>query len=140
MKAGRPGAFEYELHALLEREFRHGGGRGWGYYPIVAGGENATVLHYNDNNVRVREGDLVLIDAGAEVDLYTADVTRTWPASGKFSPIQREAYSLVLAAADEAMAGVRPGETLDGLHERAVRVLTPGMVKLGLRPGDGDAA
>jgi len=138
MAAGRPGTHEYELQALLEREFRGGGGRGWGYYPIVAAGANATVLHYNDNADEIRDGDLVLIDAGAEVDLYTADVTRTFPASGRFSPIQREAYSLVLAAADEAMAVVRPGETLDGLHERAVRVLTRGMVKLGLLPGDGD--
>src|SRR5205823_14570607 len=85
MKAGRPGTHEYELQAVLERDFRGGGGRGWGYYPIVAAGENATVLHYNDNNAQVREGDLILIDAGAEFDLYTADVTRTWPASGKFS-------------------------------------------------------
>jgi Xaa-Pro aminopeptidase len=138
MAAARPGAHEYELQAVLEREFRGGGGRGWGYYPIVAAGANATVLHYNDNADEIRDGDLVLIDAGAEVDLYTADVTRTFPASGRFSPIQRDAYSIVLAAADEAMAAARPGETLDGLHERAVRVLTQGMVKLGLLSGDVD--
>jgi Xaa-Pro aminopeptidase len=138
MAAGRPGTHEYELQAILEREFRGGGARGWGYYPIVAAGANATVLHYNDNADEIREGDLVLIDAGAEVDLYTADVTRTFPASGRFSSIQREAYSLVLAAADAAMATVRPGETLDGVHDRAVRVLTEGMVKLALLSGDVD--
>jgi len=138
MAAGRPASHEYELQALLEREFRGGGGRGWGYYPIVAAGANATVLHYNDNADPVREGDLVLIDAGAEVDLYTADVTRTFPASGRFTPAQRAAYSLVLSAADHAISAARPGATLDALHEGAVRTLTEGMVKLGLLPGDVD--
>src|SRR5437868_8033755 len=116
MAAGRPGAHEYELQAVLEREFRGGGGRGWGYYPIVAAGANATVLHYNDNADPIRDGDLVLIDAGAEVDLYTADVTRTFPASGRFTGPQRAAYALVLAAADHAIAAARPGETLAALH------------------------
>jgi Xaa-Pro aminopeptidase len=139
MKAGRPGAHEYELQALLEREFRYGGGRGWGYYPIVAAGDNATVLHYNDNCVEVRDGDLVLIDAGAESDLYTADVTRTWPASGAFTPAQRACYGVVLDAADACIARTKPGETIDGLHEVAVRMLTEGMVKLGLLSGDVDA-
>src|SRR5689334_295537 len=138
MKAGRPGAHEYELHALLEREFRHGGGRGWGYYPIVAAGENATVLHYNDNSVQIREGELVLIDAGAEYDLYTADVTRTFPASGRFTEVQRACYQLVLDAADACIAATRPGATIEGLHEKAVRILTEGMVKLGLLKGDVD--
>jgi len=138
MAAGRPGSHEYELQALLEREFRGGGGRGWGYYPIVAAGANATVLHYNDNADPVRESDLVLIDAGAEADLYTADVTRTFPASGRFTAAQRAAYSLVLSAADHAIAAARPGTTLDALHEGAVRVLTEGMVKLGLLSGDVD--
>ena len=138
MAAGRPGSHEYELQALLEREFRGGGGRGWGYYPIVAAGANATVLHYNDNADPVGESDLVLIDAGAEADLYTADVTRTFPASGRFTAAQRAAYSLVLSAADHAIAAARPGTTLDALHEGAVRVLTEGMVKLGLLSGDAD--
>jgi Xaa-Pro aminopeptidase len=138
MKAGRPGAYEYELHGLLEREFRQGGGRGWGYYPIVAAGENATVLHYNDNRVQIRDGELVLIDAGAEHDLYTADVTRTFPASGRFSDAQRACYQLVLDAADACIAATRPGESIEGLHEKAVRILTEGMVKLGLLQGDVD--
>jgi Xaa-Pro aminopeptidase len=138
MKAGRPGTHEYELQSLLEREYRGGGGRGWGYYPIVASGENATVLHYNDNNAPIRDGDLVLIDSGAEADLYTADVTRTWPASGKFSGPQRACYQLVLDAADACIAATRPGETIDNLHDKAVRILTEGMVKLGLLKGDVD--
>jgi Xaa-Pro aminopeptidase len=136
MAAGKPGAHEYEVQAALEREFRGGGGRGWGYYPIVAAGANATVLHYVDNSEPIRDGDLVLVDAGGEVDLYTADVTRTWPASGKFRPAQRAAYELVLAAADDAIAKTRPGVTIDELHEGAVRILTEGMVKLGLLSGD----
>ena len=139
MQAGRPGSHEYELHALLEREFRHGGGRGWGYYPIVAAGDNATVLHYNDNRVQVSEDELVLIDAGAEHDLYTADVTRTFPASGRFSEAQRACYQLVLDAADACIARTKPGETIDGLHELAVRILTEGMVRLGLLQGEVDA-
>jgi Xaa-Pro aminopeptidase len=139
MKAARPGVYEYELQSLLEREFRGGGGRGWGYYPIVAAGVNATVLHYNDNNLQVRDGELVLIDAGAEVDLYTADVTRTFPASGRFSEAQRACYQLVLDAADAVIAQSRPGANIDGLHDEAVRVLTQGMVKLGLLQGEVDA-
>jgi len=138
MQTGRPGSYEYEVQAALEREFRGGGGRGWGYYPIVAAGVNATVLHYNENSDPVRDGDLVLVDAGGEVDLYTADVTRTFPASGRFSDPQRAAYELVLGAADEAIAKTRPGVTIDELHEGAVRRLTEGMVKLGLLQGDAD--
>ena len=138
MKAGRPGAHEYELHALLEREFRGGGGRGSGYYPIVAAGENATVLHYNENSVEVKAGDLVLIDAGAENHLYTADVTRTWPASGTFTPPQRACYDLVLEAADACIARTGPGESIESLHDHAVRILTAGMVRLGLLKGDID--
>jgi Xaa-Pro aminopeptidase len=139
MKAGRPGTHEYVLHGLLENEFRRGGGRGWGYYPIVAAGENATILHYSENNVVIREGDLLLIDAGAEFDLYTADVTRTFPASGKFSAPQRAVYEAVLAAADLCIGLTKPGETIDDLHEKAVRVLTQSMVDLGLLKGEVDA-
>jgi Xaa-Pro aminopeptidase len=96
------------------------------------------VLHYNDNCDEVRGGELVLIDAGAEVDLYTADVTRTFPASGRFSEPQRACYQLVLDAADACIAAARPGATLDGLHDSAVRILTAGMIKLGLLQGDAD--
>jgi Xaa-Pro aminopeptidase len=135
MAAGRPGAHEYQLQALLEREYRGGGGRGWGYYPIVAAGANATVLHYHQNADPVHEGELVLIDSGAEYDLYTADVTRTFPASGRFTDLQRAAYQVVLGAADQAIAATRPGADIDALHEGAVRALTEGMVQLGLLRG-----
>jgi Xaa-Pro aminopeptidase len=97
------------------------------------------VLHYNDNRVEIRAGDLVLIDAGAEHDLYTADVTRTFPASGRFSEAQRACYQLVLDAADACIAATRPGESIDGLHEKAVRILTEGMVRLGLLQGEVEA-
>ena len=136
MAAGKPGSHEYDLHGLLEREFRARGGRGWGYYPIVAAGANATVLHYNENSMPVAEGDLVLIDAGAEFNLYTADVTRTFPASGRFNEAQRAVYQLVLDAADDCIARTKPGESIDSLHAGAVRILTEGMLKLGLLKGD----
>ncbi|HXN81932.1 MAG TPA: aminopeptidase P N-terminal domain-containing protein [Myxococcales bacterium] len=136
MAKGRPGTHEYELQALLEREFRGGGGRGWGYYPIVAAGANGTVLHYHENNARAEAGELWLIDAGAEVDLYTADVTRTFPVSGRFTPAQRSAYELVLSAADACIAATRPGATIDGLHAQAIQVLVAGMIRLGLLRGE----
>src|SRR5205823_14983854 len=91
MAAGRPGTHEYELQAVLEREFRGGGGRGWGYYPIVAAGANATVLHYNDNADPIRAGPPVLVDPVAASDLYTADVTPTFPAAGPLTAPQRAA-------------------------------------------------
>ena len=139
MAAARPGIHEYELQSLLEREYRGGGARGWGYSPIVAAGANATILHYNENSAQAGDGELILIDSGAEVDLYTADVTRTFPASGKFLPAQRAAYELVLAAADACIAQAGPGATIDGLHELAVRVLVEGMIALGLLRGDPEA-
>jgi Xaa-Pro aminopeptidase len=136
MQAGRAGEHEYKVQAELEREFRAGGGRGWGYPSIVAAGANGTVLHYIENEGRIARKDLLLVDAGAEVDFYTADVTRTFPASGRFSPLQRSAYELVLSAADQAIAQSKPGATLDQLHMLCVRVLTQGMIDLGLLKGD----
>jgi Xaa-Pro aminopeptidase len=135
MRAGRPGAHESDLQGLLEREYRRDQGRGPGYYPIVAAGVNATVLHYVENRARIGEGELVLIDSGAEVELYTADVTRTFPASGRFTEVQRRAYQIVLEAADAVIAHARPGATIDGLHQLAVERLTAGMLELGLLTG-----
>ncbi|GAC1608940.1 MAG: Xaa-Pro aminopeptidase [Myxococcales bacterium] len=135
MAQGRPGSHEYQLQAVLEHAYRHGGGRGSGYHPIVAAGVHATVLHYNENSAQVGPGELVLVDSGAEVDLYTADVTRTFPAAGRFTPRQRAAYEVVLEAADACIGRTRPGATIDGLHEVAVRALTEGMIALGLLRG-----
>ena len=136
MAEGRPGAHEYQLQAVLEHAYRHGGGRGSGYHPIVAAGAHATVLHYNENSAQIGAGELVLVDSGAEVDLYTADVTRTFPAAGRFTARQRAAYEVVLAAADACIERSRPGATIDGLHEVAVGMLTEGMIELGLLRGD----
>jgi Xaa-Pro aminopeptidase len=135
MKAARPGAWEYELQAVLEYTFRRRGASGPGYGTIVGAGVNATILHYVENNAQLQAGDLVLIDAGAELHGYTADVTRTFPCGGRFSPGQRRVYELVLRSQEEAIRMTRPGATIDGIHERVCEILTQGMIDLGLLSG-----
>ncbi len=135
MKAARPGATEYQLEALINYTFRRHGGIGPGYTTIVGGGENATILHYIDNERDLRDGELVLIDAGCELDYYTADITRTFPVNGRFTPPQRQVYELVLHAQKQAVDAVRPGATLDEIHEQCVATLTEGMIELGLLEG-----
>ncbi|WP_036170602.1 Xaa-Pro aminopeptidase [Massilia sp. 9096] len=132
MRAARPGVFEYELEAELLYEFRRNGAQFPAYTSIVASGANACVLHYNANNRRTRDGDLVLIDAGCELDGYASDITRTFPVNGRFSGPQRALYELVLAAQDAAFAAIEPGRPYSAFHEAAVRVLTQGMLDLGL--------
>lgn len=139
MRLGRPGRHEYELEATLDYTFRSRGGMGPGYGTIVGAGVNATILHYVDNDRRIEDGDLVLVDAGCEYQHYTADVTRTWPASGGFRGAQRDVYALVLAVQKSAVAMVAPGVTLDAIHDHCVRGLTEGMVALGLLPGPVEA-
>ncbi|HKA20935.1 MAG TPA: aminopeptidase P N-terminal domain-containing protein [Blastocatellia bacterium] len=136
MGAIKPGAYEFEIDAVVGYTFRRNGSPRAGYASIVGAGANATVLHYTTNNKRIEEGDLVLIDAGAEFGYYTGDVTRTLPANGRFSKEQAELYELVLEAQLQAIASVRPGETFVEPHERAVRVLTEGLVRVGLLSGD----
>ncbi|MBM3391565.1 MAG: M24 family metallopeptidase [Betaproteobacteria bacterium] len=138
MRATAPGRFEYEVEAELMHEFRRSGAQAPAYSPIVAGGANACVLHYVGNSQSLRDGDLLLIDAGCEVDSYAADITRTFPVSGKFSPAQRDVYQLVLAAQDAAIAQIRPGQPWDAPHEAAVRVLAQGMLDLRLLTGNLD--
>jgi Xaa-Pro aminopeptidase len=135
MKLGRPGCNEYEIDAVLSYEFRRNGATGPGYTSIVGSGVNATILHYVENQSVIANGDLVLVDAGAEVAGYTADITRTWPANGRFSPLQRRAYELVLAVQKSAIALVRPGATLEQLHNHCVAGLTAAMIELGLLSG-----
>ncbi|HEY6037636.1 MAG TPA: aminopeptidase P N-terminal domain-containing protein [Kofleriaceae bacterium] len=139
MQAGRPGAYEHELEAVINYTFRRRGGGGPGYSTIVGAGVNATILHYVENRCRIADGDLVLVDAGCEYDHYTADITRTWPANGVFSPAQREVYELVLRTQVAAIAMAKPGATLEQIHEYCVRSLTEGMVALKLLQGSVDA-
>ena len=132
MRASRPGMFEYEIEAELLHEFRRNGAQAPAYTPIVAAGANACVLHYNVNNAQSRDGDLILIDAGCELDSYAADITRTYPVNGRFSGPQKTLYELVLAAQAAALDQVRPGTIYTAIHDAAVRVLAQGMLDTGL--------
>jgi Xaa-Pro aminopeptidase len=138
MAAGRPGVGEHELEALIDYTFRRHGCAGPGYSSIVGAGANATILHYVDNDATIADGDLVLVDAGGEYDHYTADITRTFPASGRFSPSQRRLYEAVLAVQLSAIAMCRPGVTIDEIHDHCVRGLTTAMIDLGLLTGTVD--
>ena len=134
MHAARPGLHEYELQAEIERVFRmHGSVPAYG--SIVGAGANACVLHYVANNAVARDGDLVLVDAGAEYQGYAADITRTFPVGGRFSKEQRVLHDLVGAAQDAALAQARPGVPYEAGHEAAVRTLTEGLLRLGLLKG-----
>jgi Xaa-Pro aminopeptidase len=140
MEVTRPGMREYELQAEIEYVFKRGGARSPGYPSIVGSGRNACVLHYIDNLGDLRDGDLVLVDAGAEVGYYTGDITRTWPVSGAFSGHQREIYDLVLRAQMDAIRLVKPGLAYHKIHEATVRTLTEGLIDLGLLEGPTDKA
>ena len=134
-----PGMRESEVQAAIEAHFRASGARGPAYGSIVAGGDNACVLHYTANTAPLQDGDLLLIDAGCSVeDYYNGDITRTFPVNGRFSAEQRELYSLVLAAQESAIAMVRPGGTAEDVHNTALRTLVEGLVDLGLLIGDPD--
>ncbi len=134
MRTVRPGMNEHEIEAELLHEFRRRGAVS-SYEPIVGGGANGCVLHYRANNAPLRDGDLLLIDAGAEYECYASDITRTFPVNGKFSPEQRALYDVVLAAQRAAIAEVRPGKPFGAYHDAAVRVICAGLIKLGLLKG-----
>jgi Xaa-Pro aminopeptidase len=138
MRATAPGCFEYEIEALIDYTFRRRGGTGPAYPSIVASGANATILHYVDNVRQMADGDLLLIDAGAEFGGYCADVTRTFPVGKRFSKQQRALYEIVLRAQEGAIATVRPGVPADLPHRRAVELLVDGLVELGLLEGSRD--
>ena len=140
MRATRPGMHEYEIEAELLYEFRRQGAQFPAYGSIVAGGRNACVLHYRGNDARLRDGDLLLIDAGCELDGYAADITRTFPVNGRFSGPQRALYDVVLAAQAAAIERTRPGCSFNDPHEAAVRVLVQGMIDHGLLAGSVDGA
>jgi Xaa-Pro aminopeptidase len=136
MKTAKPGCLEYQLEAEILHEFTREGSR-WPAYPsIVGGGENACILHYTNNDMMIEDGGLILIDAGCELDYYAADITRTFPVNGKFSPEQKSLYELVLKAQLAAIEQVKPGLSWNAAHEVAVEVLVTGLVELGLLNGD----
>ncbi|HKC25633.1 MAG TPA: aminopeptidase P N-terminal domain-containing protein [Thermoanaerobaculia bacterium] len=136
MALAAPGRREYELEAAVDRRFRASGAAGPAYPTIVAGGANATILHYVENSAPLADGDLVLVDAGCEYEGYASDVTRTYPVSGRFTPVQRRVYELVLAAQAAAISAVRPGARIEDVHAAARGVLVDGLFSLGLLSGD----
>jgi len=135
MQRARPGRYEYEIEAEMLYEFRRNGAQAPSYTPIVAGGANACVLHYVANDAPLRDGDLLLVDAGCELDGYASDLTRTYPVNGRFGDAQREVYDIVLAAQKEALDTVRPGKAWNDPHDAAVKVLAQGLIDLKLLPG-----
>ncbi len=138
MQASRAGLFEYHLEAELDYEFRKGGAKMPAYGSIVAAGRNACILHYRENDAPLKDGDLVLIDAGCEIDCYASDITRTFPVNGRFSAEQKAIYELVLAANEEAIRHIGPDRHWNEAHEATVRVITAGLVELGLLQGEVD--
>lgn len=135
MRFARPGLYEYQVQAAMEFGWRMAGARRNGYGSIVASGANGCILHYVENDDLIEDGELILIDAAAEVDGYTADITRTFPANGKFTAPQRAVYEVVLAAEKLGVTMSGPGSSMRGIHDAATRTLTEGMVELGLLPG-----
>jgi Xaa-Pro aminopeptidase len=138
MRDGIPGRREGQVQAEIEYLFRRRGATGPGYGTIVAAGANSTILHYRAGDAVLKDGDVCLVDAGGEYEWYTADVTRTFPVSGEFTRPQAELYKACLAAQKEAIQAVKPGLTIDQLHDLTVRKLTEGLVALGLLPGSVD--
>jgi Xaa-Pro aminopeptidase len=135
MRETQPGMGEHEIEALIEYTFRRRGAAGWAYPSIVAGGANATVLHYISNDQPLHDGDLLLIDAGCELGSYCSDITRTFPVGRDFTPAQRRVYDLVLESQEVACRAVKPGATLDAIHDEVVEILAEGLLSLGLLEG-----
>ena len=138
MRTTRPGKMEYEVEAEIAHEFRRRGAQAPAYTSIIAGGANACVLHYVENKDRLIDGDLLLIDAGCELNGYASDITRTFPVGGKFSAAQRDVYQLVLAAQLKAIDAVKPGAAFEAYHDAALRVLVRGMIDFKLCKGSVD--
>ena len=136
MKIAKPGIKEYELEAELISTFVARGARSAAYPSIVGAGRNGCILHYIDNNSQINDGDLVLIDAGAEYEFYAADITRTFPINGRFTPEQKTVYEIVLEAQMAAIEAVRPGNCWNDPHEAAVKVITKGLVDMKILSGN----
>jgi Xaa-Pro aminopeptidase len=135
MKAAAPGRREYEVEAELVHEFIRNGARSAAYGSIVAAGANACVLHYRENSAELRKGELMLIDAGCELDSYASDITRTFPIAARFTAVQRDVYELVLAAQEAAIKAVKPGADFIDYHDAATRVLVQGLIDFKLCKG-----
>lgn len=140
MAEAKPGSYEFELRSVLEHEFVKSGSPRAAYESIVGSGPNATILHYIKNTRRIEDGDLVLIDAGCEYDYYASDITRTFPANGKFTEAQRRIYQIVLDAQEEAINHVKPGASFAELHSISLRVLVQGLIDLGFISGPVEEA
>ncbi len=138
MKTTRPNRMEYEIQGELEYEFNRFGSRRVAYNSIVAGGENACILHYEENDQVLKDGDLLLIDAGAEFAMYAGDITRTFPVNGKFSEPQRQIYELVLKAQKRALELLIPNNSIQQANDEVVRIMVQGLVDLGILQGDVD--
>ncbi len=138
MQTCRPGMFEYQLEGEILHEFNRHGARFASYNTIVGGGENGCILHYTENESELRDGELVLIDAGCEYQGYAGDITRTFPINGKFTPAQREIYDIVLASLDAALTLFRPGTSIQEVTGEVVRIMVTGLVKLDILKGDVD--
>lgn len=135
-----PGKNEGAINALLTYEFVRNGGTGAAYNNIVAGGDNACILHYVENDMELKDGDLLLIDAGCEWSFYASDVTRTFPVNGQFTDAQKELYQVVLDAQVASIDAVKPGAPFNAYHETATRVLAEGLVRLGIIEGPVEQA
>ena len=138
MQAVTPGMYEYQLEAEYLYAFNKNGARSPAYNSIVGGGNNSCILHYVENNAELKDGDLVLVDAGCEYKYYASDVTRTFPVNGKFSPEQKEIYSIVLEAHKQSMEQAKPGNKWNLMHEKSVEVIVEGLLDLGLLKGTKD--
>lgn len=134
----KPGMYEYEIQAILSYIYQKNGSPRHAYAPIVGSGPNATILHYEKNNRQMQDGELVLIDSACEYQYYSADITRTYPVGGHFTPAQYQLYELVLKTLESATAMVKPGITLTDIHDHTVEMLTDSMIELGILQGDGD--
>ena len=138
MRETRPNRFEYEIESEILHEFNRFGARFPSYNSIVAGGENACILHYTENDQPLKDGDLVLIDAGCEFSMYAGDITRTFPVNGKFSQPQREIYEIVLAAQKRALELLVVGNNIQQVNDEVVRIKVEGLIRLGILQGNVD--
>ncbi|VTN11621.1 Xaa-Pro aminopeptidase [Raoultella terrigena] len=136
MEKCQPGMYEYQLEGEILHEFNRHGARFPSYNTIVGGGDNGCILHYTENECELRDGDLVLIDAGCEYRGYAGDITRTFPVNGKFSPAQREIYDIVLESLETALTLYRPGTSIQEVNQEVVRIMIVGLVRLGILKGD----